>query len=50
MVVDEFMKNSAWMGLVGDMNIPAEMDTLLRATAARNKVPKPVLLSFFLPH
>ena len=37
-VVDEFMQNNCWCGLVGEMEMPAEVDTILRATAARNQV------------
>ena len=48
-VVDGFMQNSHWMGLVGDMTIPAEMDTLLRATAARNKARLWMNLPFICP-
>lgn len=36
-VVEEFMKNHCWMGLVGDWNIPAEVDVMIRASAARNQ-------------
>ena len=37
-VVDEFMQSSCWMGLVGDWATPAEVDKLIRATAAKNQV------------
>ena len=43
-VVDDFMQNNCWCGLVGEMEVPAEVDTVLRATAARNQVPSEHLL------
>eukprot|EP00435_Cladocopium_sp_Y103_P016617 s2160_g4.t1 len=38
LVVDDFMQNNCWCGLVPEMEMPAEVDTILRATAARNQV------------
>ncbi len=32
------MSASCWMGLVGDMAIPAEVDKIMRLTAIKNKV------------
>lgn len=32
------MQNHCWVGLVGDMEMPAEVDTILRATAVRAQV------------
>lgn len=32
------MQSHCWAGLVGDMEVPPEVDTILRATAARNQV------------
>ena len=37
-VVDEFMQNNCWMGLIGDWTMPAELDVMLRGTGARNQV------------
>ncbi|CAK9104598.1 unnamed protein product, partial [Durusdinium trenchii] len=37
-VVMDFMQNHCWMGLVADWSMPAEVDVMLRATAARNQV------------
>lgn len=37
-VVDDFMQNNCWCGLVPEMEMPAEIDVILRATAARNQV------------
>ena len=37
-VVDDFMQNNCWCGLVPEMEMPAEVDVILRATAARNQV------------
>lgn len=37
-VVDEFKQNHCWVGLVGDMEMPAEVDIILRATAVRAQV------------
>lgn len=34
----DFMQNHCWMGLVADWSMPAEVDVMLRATAARNQV------------
>lgn len=48
-VVDDFMASSCWMGLVGDMSIPAEVDKILRATAVKNKVGQTKLTCQFLP-
>ena len=36
-VVEEFMQNRCWMGLVPEWAMPAEVDTMLRATGARNQ-------------
>lgn len=38
-VVEDFMSNSCYLGLVGDMALPTEVDTILRATAAKQKIP-----------
>lgn len=32
------MQSNCWMGLVGDWATPAEVDKLIRATAAKNQV------------
>ncbi len=32
------MSSSCWMGLVGDMAMPAEVDKIMRVTAVKNKV------------
>ena len=32
------MQNHCWVGLVGDMEMPAEIDTILRAAAVRAQV------------
>ena len=37
-VVEEFMQSSCWMGLVSDWAMPAEVDKLIHATAAKNQV------------
>lgn len=31
------MQNNCWMGLLGDWTMPAELDVMLRGTAARNQ-------------
>jgi len=36
-VVDDFMASSCWMGLVGDMAIPTDVDRIIRLTAAKKK-------------
>ncbi|CAK9008793.1 Uncharacterized protein SCF082_LOCUS10019 [Durusdinium trenchii] len=38
-VVADFMKSRCWIGLVPEWSMPAEVDTMLRATGARNQVP-----------
>lgn len=48
-VVDEFMASSCWMGLVGDMSVPAEVDKILRLTAVKNKVGQTKLTCQFFP-
>jgi len=48
-VVDEYMANFCWMGLVAENNFPTEVDVFLRATAARHKVGLiAVIVTFFL--
>ena len=37
-VVDEHMQSNCWAGLVPEMEMPSEVDTILRATAAKNQV------------
>lgn len=37
-VVADFMKSRCWIGLVPEWSMPAEVDTMLRATGARNQV------------
>jgi hypothetical protein len=36
-VVDDFMENHCWAGLVPEMELPPEVDTILRATAVRSQ-------------
>ena len=36
-LVEEHMQSHCWAGLVPEMEMPSEVDTILRATAARNQ-------------
>lgn len=36
-VVETFMESNCFMALVPEMGMPAEVDTILRATAAKHK-------------